>query len=968
MKSFARYTFMLLLALVGVSHYGWTQQQITTLGTGTQLDSSPQSLFVYGNQLLFAAGSKHNGVDLWKTDGTEQGTVMVKNISLGTASSAISNFVLYKGKVYFIANDNIKGQQLWVTDGTAAGTMRVSNTIGQGISHVIADGNFIYLLRKRGDYLELWKSDGSSSGTILVKGDINIWNSPANLTTAGGLVYFTCQPYGDNKTRLWRSDGTGAGTFPITQLLDGNGSGPGGTSHPTQFTEYNGELYFVARGGAFSSPQSGLMKTDGTIAGTVGVMRTHDGSALVHLGQRFVWNGKMFFTFFEADTNRFIIVESDGTPGNSSIVYDKTYPHYFTPSQNILKDGFLYLTLSDGADGTALVKLNLTTRMEEPLKSIAAPVDRQLIFISERANTSAATADKIFFQSYFTTVEGSTLWVTQGTTATTVKLLDNQRSSPMTPFNDKVYFRRTTDLGAELWTSDGTVGGTKMVKDINTDVSGLNYNEITSNGKVAVFRGYDPANGTEPRITDGTVEGTRLLKNLANGPASSYVYNQTEVNGAFVFGALDNNETLQYYRSDGTETGTSPITSFTENKYSTNIIRQPDGKRCFFDVQNRDATYDLFVTDGTASGTQALKNFGKNSHGVGFHIEKLAMGTNRLYFTLAGEGEDLWMSDGTAAGTIKVADVYDIGELSVVNDKAYFVGQASSTEKSQEVYVSDGTAAGTKIIKDLNGSESSEAFGLTPFNGKLVFAATDDATGRELWITDGTEAGTTVVKDVLAGPEGSFYNSAIVVFKNQVYFVADDGVHGAELWRTSGTAETTTLFKDIVPGAGHSLPGRLRVLGDSLYFQAYTPEHGYEVWSSDGSADNTRLLVDVIPGPENSNPFNFIMVDDKLIFYADTPSHGVQLWSYSANTVTAVDEFESTFSVYPNPSNGIYRVRLPEGVTIASQIQVFGIDGRSIPVSMNGDGTLDMRNSPAGMYVIKIDAGERTIVTRVVKF
>jgi ELWxxDGT repeat protein len=964
--------FSLVLSFIASPHSIYAQQQITTLGSGTKEGSAPQSFFAFENQLLFVASAKHTGAELWKTDGTETGTVMVKDISVGAERSTIANFVLFKGKVYFTANDNIHGQQLWVTDGTGSGTQQISQAMGSGITHMVADDKAIYLLRKSGEYLQLWKSDGSSSGTIAVKSDIMIWGQPENLTVSGGLVYFSCRPFGDSMTRVWRSDGTADGTFPITDPLLGNGSATDGSFHPTQFIDYNGSLYFVSRGGPFAPSSIGLVKSDGTVSGTVAVKPIGDADRLVSYGQALNYNGKMYFTFFEVDASRFYILRSDGTSANTSIIFDKTYPHYFSPSDAVAKNGFLYLTVGDGANGTALMKLNLETLDQQILKTVANPMDKPFIFFSDwHKNTSSATGGKIFFQSQFTDEAGSTLWVTEGTTASTIKLLDNQYVGPMASFNNRIFLNHTTDLGNELWVSDGTPGGTKMVKDINTDVSGLTDTQLVGNGALAVFSGLDVVAGNEPRVTDGTVAGTHVLSDVAIGAASSLVYNLIDVDGKMIFAAAPVSQGFQYYQSDGTTGGTAPFTSFTESKSVTNIIRHSDGKRFFFEIVNRDNSKSLFISDGTASGTKELKNFGKNMYGVGYFIEKMAMGTDKLYFSLFEDDEDLWVSDGTTAGTVKVADMITITELIVAGNKVYFVSQLKPNIDEYEIYVSDGTAAGTKKITNLHVTSSSQPIGLKAFNGKAVFAASNDATGREIWITDGTEAGTTLLKDILPGPTGSLYNPQFVFFGDRIYFVADDGAHGAELWSTAGTPETTALFKDIVPGAGNSLPGRFKVLNDKLFFQAYTPENGVEVWSTDGTADNTKLVVDVIPGPENSNPFGFIELNDKLVFYADTQSDGMQLWGYRSENgaVTAVEDFESDFSVFPNPSHGIYRIRLVSHGATNANVQVFSADGRSISNAIVSDeSVLDLRSSPAGVYVIKISAGDWSVIRRVVKF
>ncbi|MEJ1239283.1 ELWxxDGT repeat protein [Chryseolinea sp. T2] len=956
-----------LIVIASIQHT-FAQQQLTSFADGTSEGSNPAKFFPYENQLLFVAISKHIGGELWKTDGTSEGTILIKDINLGSGYSTISNFTLYKGKVYFTADDNSKGQQLWVTDGTSAGTKRVTS-IGSGITQMVADDNAIYFLRYNLDYLQVWKSDGTSSGTIMVKGDIKIWNSAANLTMADGLAYFSCQPFGVNESRVWRSDGTADGTFPITPPIDGNGSGPSGTSHPTQFVEYNGSLYFIARGGAFPLPQSGLMKTDGTVAGTVAVKSLHSGSAIVNYSQGFEYNDKMYFTFFEVTTRRFSIVESDGTTANTTTIFDQSYPNYFSPGQTLARDGFLYFTAGDGAKGTALVKLNLSDRTYETQKTLSNTTEPFIFVAALDKNASAGTTSKMFFQSRLD-IGVTSLWATEGTIASTVSLLDDQMPGELAALNNKVYFSRASAAGTELWSADGTPSATTMVKDINTAVYGLTNAQLVSNGSQAIFYASDKILGMEPRITDGTLAGTKLLKDIAVGTRSSYEYTKVSVNGKFVFPAIDNSGMIQYYGSDGTDAGTVAITSFTENKSVHNIVVQGDGKLCYFDVLNRDNTTSLYVSDGTVAGTKEIENLGTNGVGGAYYITEMSAGSNRLYFAVAGFGEDLWKSDGTADGTVKVADLTAISELVVSGDKAYFTVQSSASLSDVEVYVSDGTEAGTKLIKDLNGSKSSEATGLTAFNGKVVFSANDEATGRELWITDGTEAGTALVKDVLPGAESSIVRNEFVVYQNRVYFIADDGTHGPELWSSSGTPETTTLVKDIVPGTESSVPGKLKALDDLLYFQAYTPENGVEVWSTDGTANNTKLLVDVIPGAEHSNPFGFVKVNDKLVFFADTQSKGVQLWGYSPETsgpVTAVEDLEAVFSIYPNPSAGVYRVHFSEGTT-AVDVHVYSTDGKSIPAKLNGDGTLDLCGAPVGVYLIKINSGSQSFVRRVVKF
>jgi ELWxxDGT repeat protein len=75
-----------------------------------------------GGILYFAAFHGITGTELWKSDGTAAGTVLVKNIRPGFESSAPTNLTNINGKLYFSANDGVNGQELWSTDGTTAGT------------------------------------------------------------------------------------------------------------------------------------------------------------------------------------------------------------------------------------------------------------------------------------------------------------------------------------------------------------------------------------------------------------------------------------------------------------------------------------------------------------------------------------------------------------------------------------------------------------------------------------------------------------------------------------------------------------------------------------------------------------------------------------------------------------------------------------------------------------------------------
>jgi len=119
--------------------------------------------------------------------------------------------------------------------------------------------------------------------------------------------------------------------------------------------------------------------------------------------------------------------------------------------------------------------------------------------------------------------------------------------------------------------------------------------------------------------------------------------------------------------------------------------------------------------------------------------------------------------------------------LVAVGNVGYFAAHHGVT--GEELWRSDGTAAGTFLVKDIRpGSVGSDLFSLTNVNGVLYFRANNGVNGFELWRSNGTAAGTVLVKDIWPGSDSSFPSSLTNV-NGVLYFRANNGVTGHELWR-----------------------------------------------------------------------------------------------------------------------------------------------------------------------------------------
>ncbi|HVK13275.1 MAG TPA: ELWxxDGT repeat protein [Gemmataceae bacterium] len=324
-----------------------------------------------------------------------------------------------------------------------------------------------------------------------------------------------------------------------------------------------------------------------------------------------------------------------------------------------------------------------------------------------------------------------------------------------------------------------------------------------------------------------------------------------------------------------------------------------------------------------------------------------------VYFAAQGPtGDELWRTDGTAAGTRNVADIVPGGtfapngsqprNLTAVGNTLFFTATDSPT--GTELWKSNGTTTGTVRVKDIRlGNSSSSPTMLTAVGDVLYFVATDATRGTELWVSDGTESGTVLVADLTPGSASSTFNWLRSV-GGKLYFSRTTGFGLAELYRldpppvaaltlvqaynrpllseapaVTGTrlfyAAVTNEAKDTLyvldaaaPAAGPdpllAIPtsffsnDRIRQLtpaGDRVFFSAQT-DAGFEPWVTDGTPEGTHLIRDINQDtPANnpgSNPAGFTVVNGAVYFAATTIAHGRELWrtdGTEAGTVEVAD-------------------------------------------------------------------------------
>jgi len=797
-----------------------TPQGTVQLAVGTLLRDPQTSpgYYYWSNALrilFFTATDTAHGQEPWVSDGTLEGT-HVLDLRPGPDSTSPSSYADAGSSVIIQIYGDAHTPLLWRSDGTEAGTVPVQGT------EQLSGYDFVSIGRKAvfsvfgSTTMELWATDGTGPGTTRltrITGAGEDWDLLFLGATFGRLYFYTSE--GKAGYRLWTTDGTSAGTRVLSHF-----------SRPSyEFGNPQG-FNFLPNGIAMLFLDDGVhglewWRSDGTVAGTrlvKDVCPGKCGSFSFLVGRPLVVGNKLFVHLFGQQGMEPWM--SDGTAAGTRQIADTcpgkcgsvTYLRFALGrlelySAKSVQEGSDVIDLwrTDGtSSGTFRLVQSKNAKNFIALPGIA--LGNQLLFLDDDG------------------VHGAELWTTDGTIKGTHFVADLAGSEPagsapsqITPVGSRVFFVADDGIhGQALWVSDGTAAGTSLVHAFDNPppydprYSGPFSNLTAWNGKLI----FALAEGTSyPRlwVSDGTAQGTQRLSDaiqldsvpfmplgnrlLASASDGLWITDGTpggtvlmaphvSLHGSFaplgnqlLFSGRQGFEGDGLWKTDGTAAGTVQVKAMSMG-YSNWVIL---GGTLYF----TDGGGSLWATDGTAEGTRLLDVPVSG-------ISALAGAGGRLFLVKSDSGPfvfgpfALWVSDGTAAGSTKLLEIpaspygQRFRDLTVVGSQVFFV--VDDGVHGQELWRSDGTAAGTFMVQDINpGVQSSAPSGLAAAGGILYFNSYEGVHGQELWQSDGTPGGTFLLSDLAPGPRSSSPQS-LVLAGPRLFFNSDDGVHGQELW------------------------------------------------------------------------------------------------------------------------------------------------------------------------------------------
>lgn len=810
---------------------------------------APKNLTAMGGRLYFAGETDADGSELWVSEGSMATTRRLADLCPGSCSSDPRHFTLLGGAVLFDGSDaegrsviyrlvaddvaevvrldyQIAGwaklgssiyfttysSELFRTDGTREGTQKVLAFEPEPFYFsipelgVVTDSRGEALYFAHADHLFRLAEGGPPEQLFALAGEAGRFTT----YQSGLFVFRGCLGSGFADCRAFVSDGTSAGTRPLE-----NGAAEL-TADPAHFLLWQGRLYFENHT-ATAPYLSRIVSTDGTPAGTRLEIPAVSSSALLlaaNAGHLFYSSEGKLYSLGASGIPQVLHTDQSGYDLVGQ-VGNLVYYNYGIPGgTNPPSPGESTFAVSQGEPGNTL----------------------NLLPGGAFAGNSAVLGTQLYFASAASGTTG--LWRANGTLGGTLEL-DLGLHIPFSS-NPKSY-----PLGSQLVAQANPNEGSAESNLYQVDPATLQSVQISAGPLRVVAAGAHKMLVADSEYADARnfiLTGTTLDELPVTGFLGSAMASSDD--HFFFFYDLPRQA---LWESDGSGAGTAALVEFSQGPAcgpfcgTAGQLAVADQQVFFYHDQDRGEEKRFSVWDRLRSERRTLKE------PVLFYPFPIALPGSRASFLqfLPGSNfdEELWISDGTAAGTqlfFRIPDGYSLGRQVVAGNRYFFV-LSSEADQKESLWTSDFTTAGTtRILADVEVDFSN----LFAVGNKIYFVA-DAGQGYELGFSDGSVAGTRFL-DLDPGPEGSLPTEFAALADGRVAFAAVGDNAGYELWISNGTAGGTYRLTDLNPGAAASSPKNITQAGNRLFFSATDGITGHELWALD-------LPPRYAPCPENSS-------------------------------------------------------------------------------------------------------------------
>lgn len=702
---------------------GGTIKLRDTVGVGQVV----RSMTVVNNKLYFIGINTNLGItSVWQSDGTVAGT---GEIAMGPYTPIITPFVGKQGTnvIYYLSTTD----GLMKYNGTAtqlSATVRPYMPVNRVNLWADVNGTLFFSARSSGGYFSLWKTNGTSTGTMLVKDSI----STVNYLNGNGTLYFGGNDNAGNGMELWKSDGTAVGTIRLSDF-NTNATAFGGDgiidfSNDYLMTMQSGKVLLSGFNGTAMYPganNSVLALSDGTVGGTSFLSPSFTATYDSYPTARIVWNNALYFSAFD-HLHGYEFWKTDGTPSGTVFMKDlnpglnSSYIQGFMPYNSKL---YFCTTDTTGnssraalwyTDGTSAgtIKVKDTLGNSRYVISKLDTLNGQLIFATNggvyksdgtaagttRIPTLAPGATTESAAGNFVFLNGMMIMTARGQNSTQgpdevwkVDLAGNTATriatgqivfgyGEMKTFNNAVYFvkeKTNNVLDYALWKTDGTPGGTVIADtaflprhlELYDNNTTLYYTTSSSGNNRSYVRKITAATGTPQTV--------KMFNDIATG---IYSYNNT-------------------YNYNSFQAPSSPVLLY-DNAFPLYpyFIKVNQSRALYFPGGDTvSGNVELMQTDGTTGGTSLVKDIltGTYSGNIQYLTHMLNKQGDSILVFVANDGvhgNELWVSDGTAAGTrnytetMTGSNTMNPQQLVWLNNRLIFWGSRIETGNEPYVY------------------------------------------------------------------------------------------------------------------------------------------------------------------------------------------------------------------------------------------------------------------------------------------